>query len=111
MLPSIYLDEKSNAVQPDLTILMDGNKAVLEENGHLHGVPDVLVEILSPHNKEHDLIRKRALYERFRVGEYWIVDPDSKLALVYHLKNDRYELTSQQIGEIPSVLLNIHLTF
>lgn len=41
----------------------------------LAAVPDLVIEILSPTSKPRDLITKRADYERFGVGEYWVVDP------------------------------------
>ena len=36
----------------------------------------MVVEILSPSNRGHDLAVKRELYARHGVPEYWIVDPD-----------------------------------
>jgi Uma2 family endonuclease len=37
-----------------------------------------LVEVLSPSNRDHDLLTKKALYDRAGVKEYWIVDPDDR---------------------------------
>lgn len=37
--------------------------------------PSLIVEVLSPKTKPLDLITKRADYERFGVGEYWVVAP------------------------------------
>jgi Uma2 family endonuclease len=107
----VYLDEKSNAVQPDIVIVLDENKNIIDPNGHIHGVPDLLVEILYPGNKEYDLIKKKDLYERFGVKEYWIVDPDTKLALCYELKKDKYVKTGEEISFIQSPLLKIDIRF
>lgn len=38
--------------------------------------PDLVVEILSPGNRGLDLVTKRRDYDRFGVGEYWIIDPE-----------------------------------
>lgn len=107
----VYLDEHSNAVQPDLVVVLNQNQNIIDPKGHIHGVPDLLVEILSPGNKDHDLIRKKELYEKFGVKEYWIVDPDTKLAIVYQFRNSKYYKTGEVIGTIESPLLNVTIAF
>ncbi|MEX2232709.1 MAG: Uma2 family endonuclease [Cyclobacteriaceae bacterium] len=76
----VYLDETRNAVQPDIVVILNSNRGNLNLKGHFHGVPYLLVEILSPANKDYDLVKKKELYERFGVQEYWIIDPDTRLA-------------------------------
>lgn len=107
----IYLDETSNAVQPDIVVILKENKGRLEKNGHFHGSPDMLVEILSPGNKEYDLIRKKDLYEKFGVKEYWIVDPETKLALGYALENSKYSKVSEKLAVINSTLIGAEIIF
>jgi Uma2 family endonuclease len=107
----VYLDETSNAVQPDIVVVLKANEQIIEPNGHIHGVPDLLVEVLSPSNKEYDLIKKKDLYERFGVKEYWIVDPDTRLALCYQLVNSKYQKANEEIGRIQSPLLNLEVSF
>jgi Uma2 family endonuclease len=107
----VYLDEHSNAVQPDIIVVLDNNKNIIDPEGHIHGVPDLLVEILSPGNKDFDLIKKKDLYERFGVKEYWIVDPDTKLALCYQIQAGKYEKAGEEIGTIKSPLLKLEITF
>lgn len=107
----VYLDETSNAVQPDITVILNQNPGNLEENGHFHGVPDLLAEVLSPGNKDHDMIKKKDLYERFGVKEYWMVDPETKLALGYSLQGSKYVKASETIGTINSPLLGVEFNF
>lgn len=42
---------------------------------NIQGPPDLVVEILSDATRKTDEIIKRKLYERFGVGEYWLIDP------------------------------------
>lgn len=107
----VYLDETSNAVQPDIIIVLEQNLSIINENGHIHGVPDLLVEVLSPGNKDHDLIRKKDLYERFGVKEYWIADPDTNLVLGYQLVNKSFEKIHEEIGTFQSPLLDLSFSF
>jgi Uma2 family endonuclease len=53
--------------------------------------PDLAVEILSPSNRPLDLVTKRADYERFGVGEYWIVEPDSLSVRRFIRRGARFE--------------------
>jgi Uma2 family endonuclease len=107
----VYLDEEKNAVQPDLIVVLQQNRHIIDPNGHIHGVPDMLMEILSPGNKKHDLERKKDLYEHFGVREYWIIDPDTKLAIGYALDNAQYKCIAEDTGLIKSPLLQASFTF
>jgi Uma2 family endonuclease len=64
----------ANPVQPDLLAILPGNPARIVERG-VEGSPDFVVEVLSPSNRVHDILTKRALYGRAGIREYWIVDP------------------------------------
>ena len=105
----VYLDDTSNAVQPDITIILTGNAGKLK--GQFFGVPDLLIEILSPGNSKYDLVKKKQLYESFGVTEYWIVDPETKQTQVFQLKNGKYISISDQIGTIQSPLLDLTISF
>ena len=107
----VSLDEESNAVQPDIIIVLEENKQIIDREGHIHGVPDVLIEILSTGNEDHDRVRKKALYEKFGVKEYWVIDPETRLAQIYQLSKGKYKLASEKAGKIESSLLDIQLTF
>ena len=107
----VYLDEISNAVQPDIVVILNTNKNKLDPNGHFHGVPDLVVEVLSPGNKEYDLVKKKELYEQFGVNEYWIVDSQTKITLGYALKDRKYVKIGEESGLISSQLLNPNFLF
>jgi len=107
----VYLDETSNAVQPDIIIVLNGQLDIINKKEHIHGVPAILIEILSDGNKNHDLIRKKDLYEHFGVKEYHVVDPDTKLVLIFELINGNYEKTKELIGTLSSKLLQQDFQF
>jgi len=64
----------ADPVQPDILAILPGGLARLAARG-TEGPPDLMIEVLSPSNRGHDLLTKRALYGRAGVREYWIVDP------------------------------------
>lgn len=101
----VYLDEEKNVVQPDI-VFIPTNKSTLVSTSGMHGVPDLLIEILSSGNSKHDKIVKKEIYERFGVNEYWIVDPETKEAIGYTMKAGKYEEIGTFTGVIQSVLLN-----
>ena len=68
----------ADPVQPDLLVLLPDSRARVVRRG-VEGPPDLLVEVLSPSNRAHDQVRKRALYARGGVREYWLVDPEQRV--------------------------------
>jgi len=63
-----------NLVQPDIIVVLPDNRIITPNK--IKGAPDLLVEILSPSNRDYDREDKRDRYEAAGVREYWIVDPD-----------------------------------
>jgi Uma2 family endonuclease len=74
-------------VQPDLLVVCD--PARIDERG-VRGAPDWIIEVLSPATAAHDQVRKRDLYERAGVREYWLVHPTDRIVTVYRLENGHY---------------------
>jgi len=56
--------------------------------------PDLAIEILSPGTSRNDRGRKLRMFERHRVREYWLVEPDRPSVEVYQLSETRLVLTS-----------------
>lgn len=101
----VFLDETSTVVQPDLILILKDNKAVIDSEG-IHGVPDLVIEVLSPGNKKHDTIIKKALHQKFGVKEYWIIDPDTRQSYGYACNDETYEHFEEANGKLSSRLLN-----
>jgi Uncharacterized protein conserved in cyanobacteria len=51
--------EKTKVVIPDLSVICD--KTTLDENKYV-GSPELIIEIISPSNQAHDLVKKLNLY-------------------------------------------------
>jgi Uma2 family endonuclease len=62
---------------PDLVFFSAERFARVVNEKHATAAPDLVVEILSPGTRRRDKGRKRAIYEREGVREYWIIDPAS----------------------------------
>ncbi|MCF6335113.1 MAG: Uma2 family endonuclease [Spirochaetales bacterium] len=87
---SVDYEEDENittVVQPDISVFC--NTEILDEKG-AHGAPDLVVEILSPSTGYKDQTTKLALYERYRVKEYWLVNGDIPSVMVYRLGSDDF---------------------
>jgi len=65
-------------VVPDLVYFTADRFARVVNEKHAIAAPDLVVEILSPGTRRRDKGRKRAVYDREGVQEYWIVDPDAR---------------------------------
>lgn len=112
MLPppmDVFLDNHSNAVQPDILFIAKANLDIIKKK--VRGVPDLVGEIISPGNTKHDVERKKELYERFGVKEYWIIEPESKRVTGYHLVNQKFEPLPVSVGKLNSILLGYEISF
>ena len=100
----------TNAIQPDIFFINNTNSQLIKEDG-IYGAPDLIVEVLSPRNRNADLVKKKALYEQFGVKEYFIVDPSDKSVLSYYLKEGKYTDAKKQKAKFTSKLFNKTFSF
>ena len=84
----VYFSE-DEVVEPDLLFILPETTARIESR-YLRGAPNVVVEISSPSTRRLELVRKRELYERYGVPEYWYVDLDADRIEVYRLVGATY---------------------
>ncbi len=87
-----------DVVQPDLIVVLSGNSIITTSK--VKGVPDLVVEILSPSTSKRDEGLKKQLYEQNGVPEYWVVAPDEKVVRKFILNRDKYgeaELCSERV--------------
>lgn len=84
----VYLSDKS-VVEPDV-VFTRAEHLERSEEPFVRGAPDIVVEVSSPSTRRLELHRKRDLYERYGVPEYWFVDLESDRIEVYRLEGGRY---------------------
>jgi Uma2 family endonuclease len=82
--PCDVLLAPGDVVQPDILFVAAARRDIVGPE-NVRGAPDLVVEILSPSDVEHDRERKHALYARHGVREYWIVDPVGRTIEVFAL--------------------------
>ena len=96
----VVLDEE-NVVQPDILVVCDRSKLT---DACVKGAPELIVEILSPSTGLKDRREKKALYERFGVLEYLLVDPANEIVERYTLTDGRYGAPDIYGGDEPMTL-------
>lgn len=77
----VQLDcDSRTMVQPDVFILCKRDK--LKRFG-IYGAPDFVLEILSGSTRKKDMTVKLTKYMEAGVREYWVIDPEKRLLIVY----------------------------
>ena len=104
----VYLDEE-NVYEPDIFFIATERLSIVQNN--VYGVPDLIIEILSPGSEKIDKVEKKEVYERCGVKEYWIVQPLTKKVTGYKLTGSVFTEIPSTDGELISSLLGFTITF
>jgi Uma2 family endonuclease len=83
----VYFSEQT-VVEPDVVFVGAARVEQLTDERYVDIPPDLVVEVSSPSTRRLDLIKKRALYEREGVAEYWFIDLEDEVVDVYQLDAD-----------------------
>jgi len=96
--PGVIFDEY-NSVIPDIVFLT--NEQIGRAGPHIYEAPELAVEIVSPgkENARRDRVVKLQVYSKFKVKEYWVVDPVARTLEVYRLKAAALALAATLAGE------------
>ena len=87
-------------IQPDILFVARQRRGIIGK-ARLYAAPDLIVDLLSPATQQKDLRIKKKLYALFKVKEYWIADPDSRMieVLVWselgYVSNGKYGKTDR----------------
>jgi Uma2 family endonuclease len=81
--PGLVLgDEAEDNVVPDVAVILPDRLHLLS-GLKLSGAPNIAIEVVSPGSIETDYVKKRELYRRIGVQEYWIVDGSKRTVEVW----------------------------
>ena len=80
----VHLAEDTRPVQPDVLFISTVRQPKAGAK-YFEGVPDLIVEVISPSSLRLDRVIKFAAYEKAGVTEYWIADPKTRSIEVYVL--------------------------
>jgi Uma2 family endonuclease len=69
------------------------------------GSPDLVLEVLSPSNRDYDLEEKRSAYREAGIKEIWFVDPDEQEVTMDRRRLRGYATLSARSGRIASRVL------
>ncbi len=79
--------------EPDVVFMLAEHSDRMGEN-FWEGA-DLVMEVVSEDNREHDLVKKRSEYAAAGIPEYWIIDPREQQVTVLRLDRDAYEVHGQ----------------
>lgn len=90
-----------NLFHPDLAFFRFEDKPKLRGSSSPN-LPAIVVEILSPSTKRHDLRQKRVRYAEAEIAEYWIIDQDRN-SIVIQIFEDSKDYIGHEVrqGRIP----------
>lgn len=92
--------------QPDIVFIKSERQGIISKNA-IQGVPDLVVEIVSPSSAFYDTVEKKEIYRKYGVKEYWLIFPDEKGIEILTLENGEYLefCKSKREGMVKSKLL------
>lgn len=98
--------DQNNVYQPDLLFVSIKRSSIIQK--WIMGAPDFVVEILSVGTAKVDREEKKAVYGKYNVLEYWLIDPNKQEVAVYHNKDSEMEL--QQTANSGDRITSIAIT-
>jgi Uma2 family endonuclease len=93
--------EPGRSVQPDVFVVPQIEVARFRGADPVERLT-LAAEVLSPSSARGDRVKKRALYQRSRISEYWIVDLDARVIERWRPDDERPEVLSARIEWLPA---------
>ncbi len=89
--PTDVVLSMTDVVEPDIIYISKEREHIITKR-NIIAAPDLVIEILSEGTETVDRTLKKALYEKYGVMEYWIIDPDQKVIELFVLRDKIFVL-------------------
>lgn len=96
--PIDIIVDPHNIVQPDIIFISADRLDIIGEK-NVQGMPDLIIEILSPSTRHKDRVLKLRVYASHGLKHYWIVDPDEQTLEALELEGQSFKVTTALTGE------------
>ena len=96
--PIDVVPDEHNVVQPDILFISTSRLDIIGEK-NIQGMPDLIVEILSPSTRRKDRVQKLNMYTRHGLAHYWILDPEQETLEAFELEGSTYRLVEALSGK------------
>jgi Uma2 family endonuclease len=100
----VWGEQAEDNVSPDVAIIL-ADRLHLLAGPKVAGAPNIVIEVVSSSSVETDYVKKRALYHRTGVQEYWIVDSGRRTVEVWRFEGEKAAFQLYESGEIKSALV------
>jgi len=101
----LHIDNR-NVFQPDLLYISASKREIITPQG-IKGVPDLIVEVISPSNVYLDRNYKKNRYLDLGVSEFWLLDPIKRTLKIYtpETGKDTPKVELFEEGQVTSLVL------
>lgn len=86
-------------LQPDVVFFTAARRHLVQLDEAIRHAPDLLIEVLSPSTAETDRGKKMQMFARYRVPEYWIIEPAGRRVEIHVLVSGGYALVDEAAGD------------
>ena len=96
---------RSRRFAPDIFFLEKDRVPIPVPEKQYAGSPDLVLEVLSPSNRDYDLDEKRLAYQEAEIKEIWLIDPEEQEITVHRRRLKVYATLTAKNGRIASRIL------
>ena len=93
------INDDTTVYLPDVFVVCDKEK--MKDGRHVIGAPDWVVEVLSPSTRKRDMSVKKEKYLSSGVREYWMVDTEGEVVIIYKGDNPDVSVIRKMSEPIP----------